>query len=211
MTTNIRRAVWQLSAPLVVLAAALFAAGVISGLIEYLGRSPVRVRYIPGSSAWWQHVAVAALACLLFGYGRWRHQRRFGRDSGRLWLLAPLGRPAARRVARTARALRTPSGFGRGLLALLPAAIFLYFFARAGEQVIGGLDPNFTVNAWGGPTYLGAMACHYLDGLALMAAAAWLLDRILLPDRAAAGTASVVPDQPAGRRDSGLLLRTRGD
>jgi hypothetical protein len=26
------------------------------------------------------------------------------------------------------------------------------------------------------------MACHYLDGFLLMAAAAWLLDRILLPD-----------------------------
>jgi hypothetical protein len=38
--------------------------------------------------------------------------------------------------------------------------VFLYFFARAGEQVIGGLDPNSTVNAWGGPAYLGAMACH---------------------------------------------------
>jgi hypothetical protein len=64
----------------------------------------------------------------------------------------------------------------------------LYGFYRAGEQVTGGLDPNFTVNSWGGPTYAGAMACHYLDLLVLMGAAAWLLHLILLPDSASAAT-----------------------
>ena len=181
MTNKIRRVARQLSAPLVILAAALFAAGGISGLFSYLDRSSVRETFIPGSSAWWQQLAVAVAACAGFGYGRWRHQRRFGRHSDRLWLLAPLGKPAARRVAQTLGALRGPSGLGRALLAVPPAAVFLYFFYRNGEQVIGGLDPNFTVNAWGGPTYIGAMACHYLDGLVLMGAAAWLLDRILLP------------------------------
>ena len=43
----------------------------------------------------------------------------------------------------------------------------------------GGLDPNFTVNAWGGPSYAGALACHLLDLFLLGAAAAWLMDRIL--------------------------------
>jgi hypothetical protein len=181
MTTRIRRVVGQLSAPLVILAAALFAAGVVSGLVSYLGRSPVRERFVPGASAWWQQLAVAVVACAGFGYGRWRHQRRYGRRSGRLWLLAPLGKPAARRVTRTLAALGGPSGLGRVLLGVLPAAVFLYFFYRDGVQVTGGLDPNFTVNAWGGPTYIGAMACHYLDGLVLMGAAAWLLGRILLP------------------------------
>ena len=181
MTIKIRRVARQLSAPLVILAAALFAAGVVSGLFSYLDRSSVRETFVPGSSAWWQQLAVAVVACAAFGYGRWRHQRRFGRHSDRLWLLAPLGKPAARRVAQTLGALRGPSGLGRALLAVPPAAVFLYFFYRNGEQVIGGLDPNFTVNAWGGPTYIGAMACHYLDGLVLMGAAAWLLDRILLP------------------------------
>ena len=181
MSNKIRRVARQLSAPLVILAAALFAAGGISGLFSYLDRSSVRETFIPGSSAWWQQLAVAVAACAGFGYGRWRHQRRFGRHSDRLWLLAPLGKPAARRVAQTLGALRGQSGLGRALLAVPPAAMFLYFFYRNGEQVIGGLDPNFTVNAWGGPTYIGAMACHYLDGLVLMGAAAWLLDRILLP------------------------------
>jgi hypothetical protein len=56
----------------------------------------------------------------------------------------------------------------------------------AASRPASGRDPNSTVNAWGGPTYLGAMACHYLDCCVLMAAAAWLLDRILLPDPASA-------------------------
>jgi hypothetical protein len=182
MKTTIRRMARQLSVPVSVLAAALFASGMISGWFAYLGRSPVRERYVPGSSAWWQELAVAAAAGVLFGYAWWRRQRRSGPRSGRLWLLAPLGKPAAQRVARTVRGgVRGRSGLGRVLLAVPPAGLFLYSFYRAGEQVTGGLDPNSTVNAWGGPTYLGAMACHYLDCLLIMAAAAWLLDRILLP------------------------------
>ena len=208
MTIKIRHVARQLSAPLVILVAALFAAGVISGLFSYLDRSSARERFVPGSSAWWQQLAVAVVACAGFGYGRWRHQRRFGRHSDRLWLLAPLGKPAARRVARTLGALRGLSGLGRALLAVLPAAVFLYFFYRDGEQVIGGLDPNFTVNAWGGPTYIGAMACHYLDGLVLMGAAAWLLDRILLPDQPTTPSNGDAPGdarvrEPASVRGSG--------
>jgi len=57
--------------------------------------------------------------------------------------------------------------------------LFLFCFWRAGVQVTAGLDPNFTVNAWGGPSYAGAMACHYLDLFLLAAGAAWLMDRIL--------------------------------
>jgi hypothetical protein len=69
----------------------------------------------------------------------------------------------------------------RSAAALPPLAVMGYSFWRAGEQVTGGLDPNFTVNAWGGPTYLGAMACHYLDAGLMIAVSAWLLDKILLP------------------------------
>jgi hypothetical protein len=90
-------------------------------------------------------------------------------------------------------ALRGHPGFAHTLVALPPAGLFLYCFWRAGIQITAGLDPNSTVNAWGGPTYLGAMACHYLDCCVLMAAAAWLLDRILLPDPANATANSNAP------------------
>ena len=194
MITAIRRTVRQLSWPLTVLVAALLAAGVVAGWYQYLHRSPVMEKFVPGASAWWQQFAVAVLAFVLFCYGRWRHLRRFGRGSGRLWLLAPLGKPAARRSARMVPgALRGQSGIARLLVALLPAGLFFYCFWRAGLQVTAGLDPNSTVNAWGGPTYLGAMACHYLDCCVLMAAAAWLLDHVLLPDPVSAAAGSNAP------------------
>jgi hypothetical protein len=180
MTDTSRRILRQMSLPLTALPAAAFAAGVVSGLLSYLDRSPARETLVPGSSAWWQHLGVAVTVIALLAVGQRRHRRRFGPRSGRLWLLAPLGKAAARRVART-----VSGAPGRVLLFLLPALLFVYGFWRAGEQVIGGLDPNSTVNAWGGPTYLGAMACHYLDGFALMGLAAWLIDKILLPDPAA--------------------------
>jgi hypothetical protein len=191
MTTRIRRTFRQVSAPLAVLTVVLLAGGMTSGWLSYLGRSPVRERHIPGTSAWWQELAVAVFACAFSGFAWWRHQRRFGPRSGRLWLLAPLGKAAARRVSRTMPGgVRRQPGSGRAFLALPAAGLFLYCWYRAGEQVTGGLDPNSTVNAWGGPTYVGAMACHYLDLILLMAVAAWLLDRILLADPA---------DEPAQR------------
>ena len=177
MPTKTRRAVSQLSLPLTVLAIALFAAGVLAGWLHYLDRSGVRERHVPGTSAWWQQLVVAVLAGAAFGYARWRRWRRVGQEPGRLLLLAPLGKPAARRVGRTALGAR-----GRALLALPPAGLFCYCFWRAGLQVTSGLDPNSTVNAWGGPTYLGAMACHYLDCCVLISVAALLLNRILVPD-----------------------------
>ena len=64
--------------------------------------------------------------------------------SDRLWLLAPLGKPAVRRVARTLGALRGLFGLGRALLAVVPAAVFSYVFYRDNEQGIDDLHPNFT-------------------------------------------------------------------
>ena len=184
-TTVIRRITRQLSVPTTLLATVCVAAGTVTGLFIYLDRSPVRRRYVPGSSAYWQQAAIAAVALLLYGYSWWRHQRRSGHQPGRLLLLAPLGKPAARRFARTMhQAVRSPSEFARAVATLPFAVLLIYCAWRAGEQITAGLDPNWTVNAWGGPSYFGAMACHYLDMGLLMAAAAWLLGKILLPDPA---------------------------
>jgi len=188
-----RRTLRHLSPSVIVFAAAVFAGGVAAGYVSYLHRSPVLQKHIPGTSAWSQQLVVAALACAVLGYAYWRHHRSPGRPGEPPWLLSPLGKPAARRLVRTVRTgLGGPSASGHAVLALALAGLFLYGFYRAGEQVTGGLDPNFTVNAWGGPTYLGAMACHYLDLLVLMGAAAWMLHLILLPD-----PANAAADSPA--------------
>jgi hypothetical protein len=174
MTTNPRTA---LSPLLSAAAASLLALGVLTGLIMYLGRSPVREAQLPGTSAWPQHLALAGLAAALYAFARWRQHRQPGRGSGRL-LLAPVSRSAADRLRMT---LRRPSWRA---VAALPLLILIgYGCWRTGEQVTAGLDPDFTANAWGGPTYLGAMACHYLDGGLIIAAAGWLLNQILLPAR----------------------------
>jgi hypothetical protein len=186
--------VQQLSPPLTALTAALFAGGVISGWLTYQSRSPVRQHHLPGTSAWWPHIILAAVACVVFGSAWWQHKHTSGRRSDRLWLLAPFGQAAGRRIARTGHAaIRGPAGAGRALAALPFAAVFGYSFYRAGEQVIGGLDPNFTVNAWGGPSYLGAMSCHYLDCFLMVAAASWLLAKILMPDLAGEEPAAAPP------------------
>ena len=169
----------QLSGPLTALVASAFVSGLIYGLLEFLQRSPIRREHVAGSAAWPQQLALALATIVILSAAQARHRRRFGPRSGRLWLLAPPGRHAARRVARALGFGSEAAQPGRLLLALPAAALFLFCFWRAGIQVTGGLDPNFTVNAWGGPTYAGAMACHYLDLFLLAAGAAWIIDRIL--------------------------------
>jgi len=156
-------------------AAGMFAIGVASGLAQYLNRSPVREVHVAGTSAWTQHLILAAAGCAVYGYALWR-RRRSGQRLGQPLLLAPLGGTAAARLLATLR-----QGSWRTVAALPPLGLIAYDMWRAGEQVIAGLDPNFCVNAWGGPSYLGAMSCHYLDDAILTAASAWLLSKILLP------------------------------
>ena len=170
---------YQLSGPLTALVGGAFVSGVMYGLLEFLQRSPIRREHVAGSAAWGQQLALALAAIVILSVAWARHRRRFGPRSGRLWLLAPLGRHAERRVARALGFGSEAAQPGRLLLALPAAALFLFCFWRAGVQVTGGLDPNFTVNAWGGPSYAGAMACHYLDLFLLAASAAWLMDHIL--------------------------------
>jgi hypothetical protein len=177
----------RFSALLCAAAASAAVAGIATGFARYLDRSPIRQAHVPGTSAWVQHLIVAAVACALYGVARWRHDRRLGRGGGRLLLLAPLGGSAAARLTATMRQLTWRSAAAVPLL-----MVIAYVFWRAGVQVTAGLDPNFTVNAWGGPTYPGAMACHYLDGAFITAASAWLLDKILLrgPAGPSAGVAA---------------------
>jgi hypothetical protein len=164
----------QISPLLAISAAGVTAVGIATGFLRYLDRSPIRESTAPGASAWGQQLAVAAVAGLLYGLARWRHRRRFGRGSGRLLLLAPVGRDAAARLLAAAR-----HASWRTAAALPLLAVICYCCWRVGEQVTAGLDPNFTANAWGGPSYLGAMACHYLDIALIVGASGWLLDKTL--------------------------------
>jgi hypothetical protein len=185
----------SLSKRLLAVAELLFTGGVSIGWLSYEHRSATPVRHIPGSNAWWQHAAVAVIAIAVAGV-IW-----LGRRSGRIGprvLVAPLSRSAAERISLLFRqGLRRPAGLGRALLASPLLLLFAYGFFRAGYQVTNGLDPNSTVNAWGGPTYLGAMACHYLDLFVIMAATGWLLDRLLPRSR---GRSAPLDSEAGGAR-----------
>jgi len=183
----------SLSKRLVVTAELLFTSGVSIGWLHYLHRPASPLRHLPGSNAWWQHAVVAAVGAAILGT-IW-----FARKSGRTArpvLLAPLGRGAAERISLLFRqALRGPINFGRTLLATPLLLLFMFGLFRAGYQITSGLDPDNTVNAWGGPTYVGALACHYLDIFVVMAASAWLLGQLMprtrpMPDLRAAPCAN---------------------
>ncbi|HUB38921.1 MAG TPA: hypothetical protein VMA72_08720 [Streptosporangiaceae bacterium] len=169
----------QLSGPLTALVGSAFVSGLLFGLVEFLERSPVRGKHIAGTAAWGPHLALALAAIVVVTVAHARHRRRLGTRSGRPWFRAPFGTQAALRIARAFGSGGEPVRAGRLLLALPAGALFLFCFWRAGVQLTAGLDPNFTINSWGGPSYAGALACHYLDLFLLAAGATWLIDRIL--------------------------------
>ena len=146
---------------------------------EFLQRSPVRQVRVAGTAAWGEQLALLLVTIVIVSIARAGHRRRSGPRPGRPWLLAPFGTHAARRIGRALGFGGERAQPGRLLLALPAVALFLFCFWRAGVQVTAGLDPNFTVNAWGGPSYAGALACHYLDLFLLAAGAAWLMDKVL--------------------------------
>ena len=162
----------RFSPALVTVALAATAAGIALGAVAYAQRSPEHRGHAPAASAWPAHLVLTGLALgwLLLAAARGR-RRGVGLPA---LLTAPLRRRAAARLRLAAH--------GPRVIAAAPLVLLMaYDLTRAGAQVIGGLDPNFTADAWGGPSYAGAMYCHYLDLGLLTALAATLLSRLVLP------------------------------
>jgi hypothetical protein len=160
---------------------ALLLIGIAEGAVGYLRRSPVLERHVAGTNAITIHVVLgiaAAVTVISIQAWPWRRPSPRGRSP---WA-APFSLDAMAGLGRTIR-------FDRGLslanlarvVATAPLVLVLaYAPFRLGAQVIGGLDPNATVNAWGGPSYLGALLAHWLDGIVGFYAAAFLLSRVLV-------------------------------
>lgn len=168
---------WRLSRVAVGAAGVLALAGVLSGVAVYRAGLPPQEQ-VPGTSAWLPHLGLTAV-----GAG-WLLALVVQRRRGARLLLAPLGRRATARLAATFRS----GGFGptamlRRLGSGLLVVVLGYCCWRAGLQVTGGLDPGFTANAWGGPSYLGAMFCHYVDCAWLIGVSAALLNLLLVRPR----------------------------
>ena len=155
--------------------------GIAKGAVEYARRSPVPEAHAPGTNAILVHgllaVAVVVLVIAVQVRRAGRPGERGRRRGPRRSRPAPPDGWGGRSGSRTGCRSRTWPGSATVLLVLVVA----YAPARMGAQVIGGLDPNSTVNAWGGPTYIGAMLAHYLDALVGFYAVCFLLGRLLLP------------------------------
>jgi hypothetical protein len=149
----------NLSRPAVAVAAVALLLGLASGVVWYVNRDPVVERHTPGTEAWIPHLVVLAVVSVWFLVSSNRS------PAGWEVILAPLGRPTAARIGAAFRTRNPLRWLAVGFLVFVEA----YVVWRVGEQVVAGLDPNFTHNAWGGPSYLGAMACHYLDAALLLA------------------------------------------
>jgi hypothetical protein len=166
-----------LSRPAVLVAVAATTLGLASGLSWYLNRDDEINPHTPGAEAWIPHLVVLAVVAVWFWFA--------ARRSPQGWkvILAPLGRPIAARVAATFRAGFGPLNLVRCLVIVLIVTLEVFMAWRIGQQVFAGLDPNFVHDAWGGPSYLGAMFCHYLDGALLYSICHTLMRAVTVCER----------------------------
>jgi hypothetical protein len=99
---------------------------------------------------------------------------------GRRGTVARIEAWRADRLGTGPRDLRHPgrsvaAGLPFGVVALAAALVTFQAAWRAGVQVFAAVDRDFTRDAWGGPTYLGASAAHWMDGVLLFAACSVLI------------------------------------
>jgi hypothetical protein len=174
---------YRLSAATATVFAALLVAGIAEGAAAYANRSPRIEQHVAGTNAITVHVVLAAVAAAVVTGIQVRRARRPARRRTPSPWAAPFSATGASRLRQTIRlaAGRSLPNLARAAVAVPLVLVLLYIPFRMGMQITGGLDPNQTVNAWGGPTYLGALLAHYLDCVIGCYAAAFLLSRLLLP------------------------------
>jgi hypothetical protein len=174
---------YPLSRLSVTVSAALFLTGIAAGAVEYTRRSPRIERHVAGTNAITIHVLLAAAAAAAVISVQARRARQPAAQQGPSPWTWPFSASAVARLRRTIRfadGLSLPN-LARVIATVPPVLVLLYVPYRMGAQITGGLDPNATVNAWGGPTYPGALLAHWLDAIVGFYIAAFLLSRLLLP------------------------------
>lgn len=172
-----------LSLPLVAVTVVFFVAGVVVGLVVADPNSQVPEND-PPLNAWPMHIVVTVIVAVVVAAWVWRALRRTGRGPD---LLAPWRARAAHRLAATAASVTRGGVATRGgalvraIVVLLGTLLLIYLVFRLGFQfgLIG--DESQVVNAWGGPTYIGAFYAHLIDSVALALVALTVVD--LLADR----------------------------
>jgi hypothetical protein len=159
----------SLAPPTIVAFIALAFVGAAKGLGAYAHRSHIAKPHVSGTNAVVVHVCIAVVFFVIIVFVEVR-RRRGGRP-------APWSAPFLADGWSRMRVTFTRGGraLARLIVVIPMLAVMLYGPFRMGAQIFGGLDPNATVNAWGGPTYIGAMAAHWLDCVVGFYAAAAVL------------------------------------
>lgn len=152
----------------VTICATLFAVGVAQGWMMYTQRSSEIEKHVIGSNAVALHVLLAiiligAIAITIF-------YRKFAPNKPYIVWLAPFTKQAFERTKNAILLKNGRSGWQvfKAIIIGLLTLFFLFNFFRSGMQVLGARDPNFTVNAWGGPGYWGASLAHWMDAVYLL-------------------------------------------
>lgn len=177
---------YRLSPSTAAVFAVLLMAGAAGGAAEYARRSPKIEQQVAGTNAITVHVVLAAVAAAVVIGIQARRSRQPAPQRGPSPWAAPFSATGASRLRQTIRlaaGLSLPN-LARAVVAVALVLVLLYTPFRMGMQITGGLDPSQTVNAWGGPTYPGALLAHYLDCIIGFYTAAFLLSRLLLPTTA---------------------------
>lgn len=143
----------------------------------YLGNDRPVPEHNPDMNAWPVHLVFTALLVVGLAVALWRHRK--GRGSG-LFLLTPIGKRAAARLRQTVR-----SSPWRSIIIVPMLVVMGYLMLRCGMQVTLGLNEAATINAWGGPTYLGAMYAHYLDAVLFGALPAGVIHLVMVREKLA--------------------------
>jgi hypothetical protein len=175
---------YRLSWPIVGALSAAFLFGIAEGAVSYADRSPVMKAHVPGTNAITVHVVLAVAAALVVIVIQVWRSRRHLQGTPSPWA-APFSATAWARVRRTLRLADGASAQNLARIIVMAALALVALYApwRIGAQITSGLDPNATVNAWGGPTYVGALLAHSLDAVLVFYAVSFLLGKLLAPAR----------------------------
>ncbi|HIW90426.1 MAG TPA: hypothetical protein H9870_01995 [Candidatus Corynebacterium avicola] len=146
------------------LTAVALIAGLVLGFVVADGNSTAPV-HNPSGNAIGIHVALGVVLVAVAGFVTWR--------TGSLrWLGAPWSRTTGQRFRYTFAQSRTsPLIVQRAVGAVLVVAFCLYLVMRVGMQFGYSTDPEMYVNAWGGPTVVGAFLAHLVDAVLMFGAA----------------------------------------
>jgi hypothetical protein len=152
-------------------------AGLYYGYYRYTHHSTPYVPDDPKNDAILVHIIIAICTVIAVAAIQIYRNRK---QLPNIWK-APFTQNALQRLKAT-MSLK-PFGFlsiPRAVVSFLMAFVILFAPFRMSEQIIGGLDQAQTNNAWGGPSYAGAMAAHYMDMLIIVYVCALILHLVMV-------------------------------